>query len=552
MNIEKVIQEDRQAKLTVEYTPEEFEGFKRRAAKKISRNAKIPGFRPGKAPYQVIINHYGEGTIIQEALDILLEDDYSRILEEAEIEPSGAGNIETIDSYDPPKFVFFVPLEPEIDLGDYREIRVAYEPEDFDVSEVDRYITNLRRNSATIIPANRPADVEDLVYFNLSGEFLNLGENEDATITDKTPQQVVIPNDDETSATEWPYPGFARALLGVNSGDVKEIQYTYPEDFPDEEFQGRTAIFTVEVQSVKALELPEFDEDFVQTMGNYDTPEEFRDALETQMRAEHDENYEREYFNTIVDEIIENASMTYPPQMLEHEEEHVLEDIKSRLEKQNLDYETFLKLRDMDEETFIKEEVRPGAKQRLERSLVLDALVDVEGLKLDQEMFNERINEVMGEIFQSGNMEEVQKQMGKEEFSRAISMEGFSRTINTQLRNRLVLIGKGLPIPEEDEVETADAVESNDDALLEGDAQIEDSEQVVDEEELDENTASLDATAQDDAASDLAAEQEEIITEATEAAIIEQGEEALEKAIPSEENEPGEESVQETDTDNNE
>lgn len=479
MNIEKVIQEDRQAKLTVEYSLEEFEGFKRRAAKKISKNAKIPGFRPGKAPYQVIVNHYGEGTIVQEALDILLEKDYSKILEEAEIEPSGVGNLETIESYDPPKFVFYVPLEPEIDLGDYREVRKAYEPEEFDVSEVDRYITNLRRNSATIIPADQPAEVEDLVYFNLSGEFLNPEENEDATITDKTPQQVVIPNEDETSTSEWPYPGFARELLGVKAGDIKELQYTYPEDYTEEDYQGKTAIFTAEIQSVKALELPEFDEDFVQTMGNYDTPEEFQEALEDQMRTEHEESYEREYFNAIVNEIVENSSINYPPQMLEHEEEHVLEDIKSRLKKQNLDFETYLKLRDTDEETFMMEEVRPVAEQRLERSLVTDALVDAEGLKLDEELFNKQINVLMGEIFQSGNMEEMQKQMGKDEFSRAISMEGFSRTMNTQLRNRLKLVGMGQPIPEDDETDPEEAVQSEDETVLEGENEVEGEEETL-------------------------------------------------------------------------
>jgi trigger factor len=554
LNIEKVIQEDRQAKLTVEYSQEEFEGLKRRAAKKISSNTKIPGFRPGRVPYQVVVNRFGEDSIIQEAIDILLETDYSKILEEAEIKPSGAGNLEAIESYDPPKLVFFVPLEPEIDLGDYREIRIPFEPEDFDISEVDRYIMSLRRNSATITPANRPAEVEDLVYFSLSGEFLNPGENEEAVITDNSPQQVVIPNEDESSTTEWPYPGFARALLGVKSGDVKEMQHTYSEDYPDEDYQGKTAIYTVEVQSVKALEIPEFDDDFVQSMGTYETPEDFREAIEAQMQEEHDENYEQEYFNAIVNEIIENASIAYPPQMLEHEEEHVLEDIKSRLEKQNLDFPTFLKLRNTDEEKFMVEEVKPAAKQRLERSLVIDTLVDAEGLKLDQELFNDQINIVMGEIFQSGNYEEMQKQLGKDEFSRAISMEGLSRTINTQLKNRLILISKGLPIPNEDEIDIAEAVEGDDDTLTKGDAEVADAQNETDQTENGELTESSDSMALVENAAAIKAEPKESISDEPEIAIVEQNDDSVE--IPeisdmSEENDPGEESDQETDSANN-
>ena len=461
LNIEKVIQEDRQAKLTVEYTQEEFEGFKRRAAKNIAKTSKIPGFRPGKAPYNVIVNHYGEGAVLQEAIDILLEDDYPKILEEADIEPSGPGNLESIESYAPPKFIFMIPLEPEVELGDYREIRKAYELEEFDISEVDDFVNHMRRNAATIIPADHPAGEGDLVYFNLSGEFLNPEEGEDATITDKTPQQVVIPVEGEESETEWPYPGFAKELEGVEAGQTKEIQHTYAEDHDDEDFQGKTAVFTVEVQSVKELELPEFDEDFVQTLGNYETPEDFRKSVEERMRSDHEKSYDQEYFNEILNEITENTDMSYPPQMIEHEEEHVLEDIKSRLENQNMDFETYLKLRDTDEETFIEEEVRPVAKQRLERSLVVDALIDAEGLKLDQELLKENVNEVMTEIFYSGNAEEMQKQMGNEEFSRAISMEGVNRTMNAQVQKRLKLIATGQPIPEEEEdTEPAESVEA--------------------------------------------------------------------------------------------
>ncbi|MFW5713198.1 MAG: trigger factor [Brevefilum sp.] len=453
MKIEKTIQDDRQAKLTVEYTQEEFEGFKRRAARKIAKKAKIPGFRPGKAPFQVIVNHYGEGTILQEAIDILLDDDYGKMLEDAEIEPSGSGNLEKIESYDPPTFEFLIPLEPEVDLGDYQEIRKDYELEEFDISKVDDFIEDVRRNSATIIPAEHPAQEGDLVYFNLTGEFLNLEEDEDAMITEKTPQQVVIPDNDETSESEWPFPGFSRELIGVEAGDTKEIQHTFSDDHEDESYQGKTAIFTIEVQSVKELELPEFDEDFVQTLGNYDSPEDFKEKAEERLRKEHQSNYDQTYFNELLNEITENTEMNYPPQMLEHEEEHVLEDIKSRLKNQNMDFETYLKLRDTDEETFMEEEIRPVAKDRLERTLIVDALIEAEGLKLDQKMLQQNINDVMTEVFSSGNAQEMQKQMGKDEFSRAISMEGVQRTMNEQLQERLKLIATGQPIPEEEEVE---------------------------------------------------------------------------------------------------
>jgi trigger factor len=458
LNIEKTIQEDRQAKLTVDYTNLEFESFKHRAARRIAKDTKIPGFRPGKAPYNVILNRYGEAAIIQEAIDILLDDDYAKILDQAEIKPSGVGSLETIESFDPPKFVFMVPLEPEIELNDYKEMRKKYEPDKFDTAQVDEFIENLRRNAATIIPAEHPAEVGNLVYFNLSGEFLNPKEDEDASITDKTPQQVIIPAEGEGSEREWPFPGFAQQLLGVSAGESKELQHTYADDAEDEDYRGKTAVFSVDVQSVKELELPEVDEDFIKSMGDYESPEAFRDSIEEHLRKDQQEEYDNKFFNDLLAEIIEQATIIYPPQMLEHEEEHVLDDIKNRLSNQKLDFETYLKLRETDEETFIKEEVEPVAKQRLERSLVVDELIAAEGLKLDQEMLKQNINQVMAEVYYSGNVQDMQKQLGQDDFSRAISMEGVQRTMSAQLQERLKLIATGQPIPE-DEPETDSAPE---------------------------------------------------------------------------------------------
>jgi trigger factor len=456
LNIEKEILDDRQAKLTVTYTTAEFEGYKRRAAKHISKNVKIPGFRPGKAPYSVVLNHYGEGSIIQEAIDILLDADYSKILDEAEIEPSGVGNLEKIESYDPPTFVFMVPLEPIVNLGEYHEVRKPYELEEFDIKEVDEFIDNLRRNAATIVPVDRKAKEGDLVYFNLSGEFLNPAEDEDATITEKTPQQVVIPGKkDDEKESEWPYPGFAKALVGVAAGDSKELQHQYPEDYDDEEFSGKTAVFTVDVQSIKELDLPEFDEEFVKTMGDYETTDDLRKEIEERLKQQHQSDYDDKYFDELLTEITEMAEIAYPPQMLAHEEEHILEDIKNRLGNQNMDFETYLKLRSTDEDKFMESEVRPVAMKRLERSLITNKLIEQEGLKINQELLNGHINSVLNEVLYSGDLKEMQKQMGKEEFSRAITMEGVTRTMNAQLQERIKLIATGQPIPEEDETSEA-------------------------------------------------------------------------------------------------
>lgn len=205
------------------------------------------------------------------------------------------------------------------------------------------------------------------------------------------------------------------------------------------------------MQSVKALELPEIDEDFLKLLGDFESEGDFREKLEQQLRAEHQANYDSDYISEVLSEISDKAILNYPPQMLDHEVEHALEDIKSRLASQKLDYETYLKLRGKEEPAFIEEDIRPAAKQRLERSLIVEALIELEGLKLDQNMVNEQTGNVVREVFSSGKGEELQKEMGSEEFSRMITMESVSRTMNILLNNRLKLIGTGQPIPEDDE-----------------------------------------------------------------------------------------------------
>ena len=134
MKIQKELLEDHQIELNVEIDADPYEKAKHQAARKIAKKVKIPGFRPGKAPYNVILRHVGEGAIVEDAVDILIEDIYPKILDEAEIQPYGPGSLQNIESLDPPTFKFLVPLAPEVELGDYKVLEIPYE-----MPEVDEF-----------------------------------------------------------------------------------------------------------------------------------------------------------------------------------------------------------------------------------------------------------------------------------------------------------------------------------------------------------------------------------------------------------------------------
>ena len=127
LKIEKQIEDGHQAKLIVEVEPEKMDTYKRRAARKISERGKIAGFRPGKAPYQMVVLNYGEQAIVEQAIDYFIDAEYSNILKEADVNPGASGALESIDSLEPPKMTFRVPLAPEVDLGDYHSLRMPYE-----------------------------------------------------------------------------------------------------------------------------------------------------------------------------------------------------------------------------------------------------------------------------------------------------------------------------------------------------------------------------------------------------------------------------------------
>jgi len=455
LKIKKEYRDDHQVKIVSEFETELLDQFKHRAAREIAKNTKIPGFRPGKAPYQIIISHVGEAAVVQDAIDLMLDDVYPKVIEKADIKPSGAGSLESIDSQDPPTFTFLVPLEPEIDLGNYQDIRKEYAPDPFDEKEVDVFITQLRRKAATIVPLEQAAKEGNLVYFSLSAEILNPSEEEDPNIADNSPQQVFIPPKEEKLQNEWPFAGFSRKLIGLSAKDEKEFTHKYPKSYRDEKLKNKEVVFNINVQSVKGLELPELEGDFLKTLGDYENSDELRTSIQERMSSDHQAAYDDEYYIQIIDQIRENAKIKYPPQLLESEIEKVLNRVEADLKRQNLDLETYFKIRETDKEKFVEEEAKPAAILRLERSLVMNAFAETEGIKLDDEHLKTTMDEVMSELIADGNLAEIRKEMGNKQFANAIAMESANRLMNTEIHARLKLIATGeiAKIKQEKEIE---------------------------------------------------------------------------------------------------
>ncbi len=179
MKIESQARDDHQVTLIVELETEQMEGAKHRAARKISERKAIPGFRPGKAPYEVVVRSFGEKVISEEAVDILLDEVYPKALEEAKVEPAAPGSLEKVEDLDKkPKFTFTVPLAPVTKLGDYRSIRIPYDWKEPGEEKTVEAITELQRMYAKTESVTRPIEKGDFVMVDLKGIKAKAAEGE--------------------------------------------------------------------------------------------------------------------------------------------------------------------------------------------------------------------------------------------------------------------------------------------------------------------------------------------------------------------------------------
>ena len=430
LKIESTPREDHQVTLTVEIENDKFEGAKRRSARQLSKRGKIAGFRPGKAPYDVIRRQYGDEAILEGAIDILLDEVYPAAIKEAELEPAAPGSLEKVESFDPPTFVFNVPLRPEVDLGDYKKLRKAYKFKQPTKKDVDAKLEELQQMYATTETVERPIEEGDYVMTKIDGEW----ERESHAV-------FIAP---ETRDSELPFPGFGKKLVGMAEGESKSITKTFPEDNEDETLRGKIK-FNVTIKTVRGTTLPELDDEFAKSVGAGETLEELRDLLKQNLEAESQAEYDDEYFSELIEKIKEKASIKYPPQVLDREVEFVLEDIKQRLAQQGMEFDAYLKMQGTDLEKFTEEEARPVAQKRLERSLIFDEIARLEEIEVGEEDLEQEFNRTMMDLarqgYDLGNVKGGQR--AQREIANNIAMQSATQIITRQTLDRLKAIATG-------------------------------------------------------------------------------------------------------------
>lgn len=432
MKISQKTLDDHQIQFSVEVESQTLESARQKAARKIAQRVKIPGFRPGKAPYNVIEKQVGAKAIKDEALDIVLDDMYPRVIEETGIKPYGPGTLEKVhEDKEPQVFEFRVPLSPEVKLGDYKAIRLTFEDKPVTKQDIENVLNNLREQNAVLQPVQRAAQEGDIAYILLSAERQTPKDGKSALLPERR-YPVVIEKEDVDTKTEWPFPGFSRLLIGLKVGEDKTFPHTFAKDSEYEDLRGEVSTFKLKVEEIKDRELPELNDALAQSLGNYKTVAELRTEVETQLIENYKRQAEDEYENRIVEKIIEGSEIKYPPQMLHHEIHHYIEDMGPDLAARGLDLETYLKSRQITHDQ-LEEEVSPRVEERLKKSLVIMEVSRQEKIEVPESEVQGLVEEKVKRLQQVLSAEDMRKVLAKDNLqglvSRTLTEEVIRRTL---------------------------------------------------------------------------------------------------------------------------
>lgn len=420
--------ENHRAQLTIEIESEALEDAKRKAARKISRQVRIKGFRKGKAPYRLVAQAVGEGAILEEAVETLGDDLYKQALEESQVAPYGPGAFDDFQLEPAPTFVFSVPLQPEVDLKDYQAVRIDFEAPELSDYDVDQALKQLRLRAVEVLDDSvAVAAAGNRVTIAVDSEFLDgeprdepaEGDSESDALTDSAAndeaeeppadqQAPYIPKQGDTfvsdeNATiildpnEDPFThGFVEHLIGVEQGATVEFELTIPDDDADETIIGRRVQFYVTLNKIESISIPQLDDEFARRVSRNRGDRELdmsglrastREELERSALAE----AKSEYCNQVLEKIVEGAEIDFPDMMLDQQIDGMIGEFERNLAQQRISLDDYYRLTNSSKDE-LREQHRESAANSLRHSLVLREVVSAQEISISDEDIEARLD----------------------------------------------------------------------------------------------------------------------------------------------------------------
>ena len=376
---------ERQTVLHIELEDSDIDPFLDRAYSRVVQRVNIPGFRKGKAPRRIIEQYFGRESLLNEIIDSMLPEMTGRAVSEQELDSVGLPSID-LESLEPFLFSATIPLRPDVDLGKYDEIRVEREEPSIEDNAVDERVEQLRLSVASWEPIERPVELGDMISAEIDGEV----EGEEII---KESEAVYLVNED----IGRPFPGFSEKLVGFDIDETNKFDLAIPDDYSDEKLAGKTASFKVTVKDVKERVLPDLDDEFAQGIGEgYETLEDLKIEIDKSIREEAITESSRTYRESVIEALMNEATVEIPPLLIEHESTHMVEEQERMVTQANMVLDDYLQSIGKTRDDLI-EEAKTEAIQRLSRTFVLSTLSDQEKIEVSENEIEDRIKELFSD-----------------------------------------------------------------------------------------------------------------------------------------------------------
>ncbi len=374
----------RQATLTIEAEPEEVENFLQQTYRNLVRSVVIPGFRKGKAPRAMLERYIGKEAFMGEAIEHMVPKLYSDAIDKMKLEAIGEPHLEIVTP-SPLVFKATVPLRPLVELGNYREVRVAPEPVELKEEQVDAVIERLRNQHAVWEPASRPIRFGDLAIIHVQAG------TEGGTLTEYKAQEYVVLEDSIS-----PVPGFSHQLVGMEKGQEKEFDIPFAADYDKiKDLAGKNYRFRAEVVEVKEKRLPEVNDEFAKGLGKeFDSLATLRERAAANLKQVEEGKARMIFEGKVIDAVVERSKVEFPPLMVERDIDSYLEEQAERWGGGKKGLTTFLTLIGKTEEEF-RVENRQTISRNIAHSLVLDKVAEVEKLEVPPAEVDAEIENVL-------------------------------------------------------------------------------------------------------------------------------------------------------------
>src|SRR5262249_21334926 len=338
---------DSRVRVEVDVDPKDVEGSIERTARQLGQDMKLPGFRQGKVPPEMVVQKLGREAVLTQALESSLAGWYERAMLDAGVRPVGDPQLDLNDLPDegkPLRFSIEVAVRPDAKLGEYKGLEVGRDEPEVPKEAVAGELGRLQEGFAKLNPVEREASEGDVLLIDYEGKI------DGETFDGGTARDYLL----ELGGGRV-LPELEKALEDAKPGEEKKATVTFPDDYPAEEVAGKKAEFEIKVREVREKELPELNDDFAAEASEFDTLDELREHISDQIKAVLDRQVAERFQESALDAAVANAKVDLPEPVVEARAAEMWRRVERQLEQRGMDPEAYLKMQDKTREEMIEQ-----------------------------------------------------------------------------------------------------------------------------------------------------------------------------------------------------